>query len=231
MSDEHPATILIIEDDGSLREGLALNFRHRGHEVHTAACGETGLTAAFDLRPDLIVLDLMLPVIDGMQVLEELRKRNMGIPVLILSARNALHDKVQGLRKGADDYLTKPFELPELLARADVMLRRRRQEQAQEPEIHFATVVIQPGRHRVTRHGKPVALTTREFELLLMLARRPGRVFSRDEILNLIWGWDYEGTPRTVDNLIVKLRQKLEDDPSSPRHIQTMRGIGYRMTI
>ncbi len=231
MSDEHPATILIIEDDGSLREGLALNFRHRGHEVHTAVCGETGLTAAFDLRPDLIVLDLMLPVIDGMQVLEELRKRNMGIPVLILSARDALHDKVQGLRKGADDYLTKPFELPELLARVDVMLRRRRQEQAQEPEIHFATVVIQPGRHRVTRHGKPVVLTTREFELLLMLARRPGRVFSRDEILNLIWGWDYEGTPRTVDNLIVKLRQKLEDDPSSPRHIQTMRGVGYRMTI
>ncbi len=230
MSDDHPATILIVEDDGALREGLALNFRHRGHEVHTAACGETGLTAAFNLRPDLIVLDLMLPVIDGMQVLEELRKRKVDTPVLILSARDALTDKVQGLSQGADDYVTKPFELPELLARAEVMLRRRRQEQAHEPEIHFGVITIQPGPHKVTRQGKPVDLTAREFELLLLLARRPEQVFSRDEILNRVWGWDYEGTPRTVDNLIAKLRQKLEDDPANPHHIQTLRGVGYKLT-
>lgn len=196
-------TILVVEDDRSLREGLAMNFRLRGYRVLTAADGDEGLRAAFDERPDLVVLDLVLPGTDGLEILSELRAHDVGVPVLILSARDRLQDKVRGLEIGADDYMTKPFQLPELLARVEAMLRRRR--------------------------GEEVPLSAREFDLLCLLAGSPGRAFTRQAILEKVWGWGFEGTARTVDNFIRSLRQKLEDDPSEPRHLLTVRHVGYRL--
>ena len=221
--------ILVIEDDRSLREGLALNFKLKGYHVLTAADGEEGMQKAFDVRPDLIVLDIMLPGYSGLEILQELREKHQDVPVLILSARDTLDNKVEGLGLGADDYLTKPFELEELLARTEAMLRRRRMDQAAEPKITFGAVVIDPGGRSVRVDGEEVALSAREFDLLCLLARSPGRAFSRAEILERVWGWGFEGTARTVDNFILVLRQKLEADPANPRHIKTVRQVGYRL--
>lgn len=222
-------TILVVEDDRSLREGLAMNFRLRGYRVLTAADGDEGLRAAFDERPDLVVLDLMLPGVDGLEILSELRGRHVDTPVLILSARDRLQDKVRGLEIGADDYLTKPFQLPELLARVEAMLRRRRAERADAGTVAFGEVRLEPAERRVTVRGKEVAVSAREFDLLRLLAASPGRVFTRQAILEKVWGWSFEGTARTVDNFIRSLRQKIEADPARPRHIVTVRHVGYRL--
>ena len=184
---------------------------------------------AFDTRPDLVVLDIMLPGLSGMEILAELRDRKVDVPVLILSARGALRHRVAGLELGADDYLTKPFELPELLARIDALLRRRRGERLAEPAITFGQVVIDPAGCEVCLRGQPVPLSQKEYELLCLLARAPGRVFSRNEILDRVWGFGFEGTARTVDNFILTLRQKLEADPSHPQHIKTVRQMGYKL--
>lgn len=229
---ERPAsgeTILVVEDDRSLREGLAMNFRLRGYRVLTAADGDEGLRAAFDEKPDLIVLDLMLPGTDGLEILSELRAHDVGVPVLILSARDRLQDKVRGLEIGADDYLTKPFQLLELLARVEVMLRRRRGERRAAGLLGFGDVRLDPEARRATLRGAEVALSAREFDLLCLLAGSPGRAFTRQAILEKVWGWGFEGTARTVDNFIRSLRQKLEADPSEPRHILTVRHVGYRL--
>ncbi len=222
-------TILVIEDERSLRAGLALNFKLHGYQVLTAADGEEGMRLAFDAHPDLVVLDIMLPVYSGLEILTELRKRGEQVPVLVLSARDALGHKVEGLDLGADDYVTKPFELPELLARVDAMLRRRRAERKAEPPISFGEVVIDPGGRRVTVGSRPVELSAKEFDLLCLLAGSPGRAFTRAEILNRVWGWGFDGTARTVDNFILMLRQKLEKDPAEPRHIKTVRQVGYKL--
>jgi two-component system, OmpR family, alkaline phosphatase synthesis response regulator PhoP len=221
--------ILVIEDDRSLREGLALNFKLHGYDVLTAADGEEGMEQAFDARPDLIVLDIMLPGYSGLEILAELRKRHEDVPVLILSARDSIKNKVDGLGLGADDYMTKPFQLPELLARTEAMLRRRQLDQLAEPKIAFGKVVINPKGRSVTVDGNNVPLSVKEYDLLYLLSRSPGRVFSRDEILSHVWGWGFDGTTRTVDNFILGLRQKIESDPSHPRHIKTVRQIGYRL--
>ncbi len=222
-------TILVVEDDRSLREGLAMNFRLRGYRVLTAADGDDGLRAAFDEKPDLVVLDLMLPGTDGLEILSELRGRDVAVPVLILSARDRLQDKVRGLEIGADDYLTKPFQLPELLARVEVILRRRRGERRAAGVIEFGDVRLDPEGRRVTVRGAEVALSAREFDLLFLLASAPGRAFTRQAILEKVWGWGFEGTARTVDNFIRALRQKIEDDAAVPRHIHTVRNVGYRL--
>ncbi len=222
-------TILVVEDDRSLREGLAMNFRLRGYRVLTAADGDEGLRAAFDERPDLIVLDLMLPGADGLEILSELRGRQVGVPVLILSARDRLQDKVRGLEIGADDYLTKPFQLPELLVRVEVMLRRRRAERRTANVLEFGEVRLDQEGRRVTVRGAELALSAREFDLLCLLALSPGRAFTREVILERVWGWGFEGTARTVDNFIHSLRQKIEADPARPRHIVTVRHVGYRL--
>ena len=222
-------SILVVEDDRSLREGLAMNFRLRGYRVLTAATGDEGLRAAFDGRPDLVVLDLMLPGVDGLEILQELRDREVDVPVLILSARDRLQDKVRGLEIGADDYMTKPFQLPELVARVEALLRRRRAERRVATALGFGDVRIDPEARRVTVRGVEVPLSAREFDLLVLLAGAPGRAFSRQAILERVWGFSFEGTARTVDNFIRSLRQKVENDPARPRHLVTVRHVGYRL--
>lgn len=233
-AEEHAAeqreqTILIIEDDRSLREGLAMNFRLRNWRALTAVDGDEGIRAAFDTRPDLIILDIMLPGYNGLEILAELRRQESDVPVLILSARDRLEDKVKGLDLGADDYVTKPFQLPELLARVEAMLRRRQMEKRAEGRLVFGNVEIDPATRGVTVDEKAVALSAKEFDLLTMLARSPGRPFSRATILARVWGWGFEGTERTVDNFILSLRQKIEANPALPRHIKTVRQVGYKL--
>jgi len=222
-------TILVVEDDRSLRDGLAVNFQLRGYRVLTAADGEAGARLALDERPDLIVLDLMLPGLDGLEVLGRLRGREIETPVLILSARGQVADKVEGFRLGADDYVTKPFQLPELIARVEGMLRRSRKQRAAPAPFVFGEVEIDGTARRVRRGGREVTLLAKEFDLLCLLARNPGRAFTREAILERVWGWDFDGTARTVDNYILALRQKLEKDPAHPRHIRTVRQVGYKL--
>ena len=222
-------TILVIEDDRSIREGLELNLRLHGYSPCVAADGEEGMRMAFDTKPDLIILDIMMPCWTGLDILEELRKRGESVPVLILSARNTTPDKVEGLKMGADDYMTKPFDLPELIARIEVMLRRQQTEKERLPPLTFGNVRIDRAGRTVQVQGKPVQLSAREFDLLCMLAEAPNTVFSRDTILERIWGWDYEGTARTVDNFIANLRKKLQPTPKHPQHIETIPRVGYRL--
>ena len=165
----------------------------------------------------------------NMDILDELRDRGETVPVLILSARGALDQKIEGLNLDADDYLAKPFELPELLARVEALLRRNRRELEALPPLKFGEVVIEIAARRVTLRSEEVKVSAREFDLLSLLARSPGRTFSRETILDRVWGWGFEGTPRTVDNFVMSLRRKLEDDSSNPRHLRTVRQAGYRL--
>lgn len=222
-------TILVIEDDTSLRQGLVMNFELHGYRVLSAADGHRGMDLAFDSRPDLIVLDIMLPGYSGLEILEELRERQENVPVLILSARNTTVNKIQGLKKGADDYVTKPFELAELLARVEAMLRRKKIRDGAKPAMILGDLRIEPDTRQVTLKGAKLDLSAKEFDLLKLLASSPGRVFSREEILNRVWGWNFHGTNRTVDNYILSLRQKIEKDPSRPTLIKTVRQVGYRL--
>jgi DNA-binding response OmpR family regulator len=223
------ASILVIEDDRSLREGLAMNLRLQGYEVATAADGEEGMRRAFEAQPDLIVLDLMLPACSGLDILEELRKRRRDVPVLILSARSSTRHKVEGLSLGADDYLAKPFDLPELLARVEAMLRRRRPPDPAQPPLVVGEATINRAARTVHVRGRSVELSAREFDLLCLLASAPGRVFTRETILERLWGWDYEGTARTVDNFVASLRRKLEAGRHAARLIQTVPKVGYKI--
>jgi len=226
---EKTGTVLIIEDDRSLREGLAMNFHLQGYTVLTATDGEEGMSKAFDARVDIIILDIMLPVYSGLEILSELREKKKSVPVLVLSARGTTDNKIESLQMGADDYVTKPFDLRELIARAEVMLRRSRAENAGREKLRFGEVVVDLDERRVMVKGKEVALSRKEFDLLCLLAGSPGRPFTRDTILDRVWGWGFDGTARTVDNFIVSLRKKIESDPAKPRHIQTVRQVGYRL--
>ncbi len=228
-SENHGETILIIEDDKSIREGLAMNFQLQGYDVLTANDGEDGMRKAFNANPDLIILDIMLPVFSGLDILTELREKNELVPVLILSAKNNMAHKIEGLGLGADDYVTKPFELPELLARAEAMLRRKRVNQRPREEIVFADVTVDLNERRVTAQGREALLSAKEFDLLCLLAQSPGRPYSRDTILNRVWGWNFDGTTRTVDNFIMSLRKKIEANPAKPKHIVTVRQVGYKL--
>jgi len=222
--------ILIIEDDESILRGLRLNLEMEGYEIETAMDGQEGIDKFEETTPDLIILDIMLPQRNGYEVLEAVRSHDPEVGVLILSAREGHDDKVLGLSLGADDFLSKPFELRELLARIDARLRRKRLNRGQT-EIHgFATVEIDGLARRVSKDGQLIEMTSREYDLLVYLLRRPERVVTRSQILNEVWGDDYEGTDRTVDNFIVRLRNKLEENPADPKYFQTVRGIGYRFS-
>jgi len=223
--------ILIVEDDKSLREGLAMNLRMQGYEVLSAADGEDGMRAAFDAKPDLVILDIMLPGFSGLDILEELRKRRADVPVLILSARGATRDKIGGLNLGADDYITKPFDLPELIARVGAMLRRQRVRREAAPRLELGALVIEPAERSARAAGKRIVLSAKEFDLLFLLASSPGQVFTRDAILERVWGWSYEGTARTVDNFVANLRRKLKAAGCPSPRIDTVPRVGYRLSL
>jgi two-component system alkaline phosphatase synthesis response regulator PhoP len=225
MADPKPR-ILIVEDDASIAAGLRLNLRHEGFDVVVKQEGEAGLREALDAAYDLVLLDVMLPVMNGFEVLRELRRRGSTAGVIMLTAKGLEEDKVLGLDLGADDYVQKPFGLHELIARIHAVLRRR---QAQTPaNTIFGDVTVDRRARTVTRAGEPVVLSPREMALLLFFLDHPGRALSRDALLEGAWGLDYEGTERTIDNFVVSLRKKLEKDPEDPRHFVTVRGVGYR---
>lgn len=221
--------ILVVEDDLSILAGLSMNLRFEGYEVLQAQDGRTGLARALDDAPDLVVLDLMLPELNGFEVLKELRQRGRDTPVVVLSAKGMETDKILGLNLGADDYVVKPFGLQELLARIKAVLRRRYPTAgAAPPPVTFGDVSVDMAARTVARNGTPVELTAQEFKLLAHFLGHPGRTFTRDELLSGAWGYHYEGSARTVDNFMRQLRLKFEPDPEEPRHFLTVRGLGYR---
>jgi DNA-binding response OmpR family regulator len=227
------ARILVVEDNVDLAYGLQNNLEIEGYEVRVAEKGETGLTLVQEWDPELIILDLMLPDLDGYRVLQHLRKTGVMTPVLILTARGEESDKVLGFRLGADDYVTKPFGVLELLARVEAILRRVRGAsgqggEAEEEEIEFGAIQIDLRSRTVLKDGEEVSLTPKELELLLALIRRQGAVASRLELLQEVWGHRAAVVSRTVDTHISELRRKLEDEPSNPRHILTVHKAGYR---
>lgn len=226
--------VLIVEDNPDLAFGLRNNLEIEGYEVAVAEDGPSGLARALEWKPDLVILDVMLPGMDGHRVLRTLRDARFEAPVLMLTARGAETDKVRGLRSGADDYVTKPFGVLELLARVEALLRRTRHatngaSDAPARRDRFGDVTIDRGARSVTRGGAPVPLAPMEYELLVALLDRDGAVVSRHELMKTVWGYDESIVSRTVDTHVVELRRKLEDDPSKPRHILTVRKAGYRL--
>ncbi len=218
--------MLLVEDDPSIREIAALGLKQAGFRVSTAADGRDALVD-FRQRPfDLVVLDLMLPALDGYEVCREIRRESR-VPIIMLSAKSDTVDVVVGLELGADDYVTKPFDMAELVARVRAALRRTAEPPA-EAVITANGVEIDAGAFRVRRNGEEVPLTATEFRLLLELARRPGQVFTRELLLERVWNYDYLGDSRLVDVAVQRLRSKVEDDPKQPRFIKTVRGVGYR---
>jgi DNA-binding response OmpR family regulator len=220
--------ILVVDDEATIVEFIRINLEKAGFEVVTAADGETALALATSEHPDLIVLDVMLPRRDGFEVCRELR-RITSTPIIMLTARDDDIDKILGLELGADDYMTKPFNPRELVARIKAILRRvDRSAKSDGHVIVRGRVQLDLDRHQVTAGGRVVNLTPKEFELLELLMKNPGRVFSREVLLEQLWGYDFFGDSKTVDVHIRRLREKVEEDPSSPTHILTVWGVGYK---
>ena len=227
--------ILIVDDEATLRETLAYNLTHQGYSVETAVDGPQAVEKARSLKPDLIILDIMLPGMDGFEVCRLLRQE-MNVPILMLTARDDEIDRVVGLEVGADDYLTKPFSVRELIARVKALLRRvrliRSESQSSTAMSHQITTMgnlsIDETRHEVFLDGKPLSLKPKEYDLLVFLAQHRGHVLSREVILNAVWGWEYVGDSRSVDVHIRWLREHIEPDPSNPTRLITVRGAGYR---
>lgn len=231
MANLESATILVVDDEEPIVDLVASYLAAEGYAVERAYDGLTALTLARNIRPDLVVLDVMLPGLDGIEVCRRLHQETT-VYVLMLTARAEEVDKLIGLSVGADDYLTKPFSPRELVARVKAILRRNRQSLGQQPLerpiLQFDLLVINPERREVWRSDTLVELTPREFDLLYALASHPGRVFTREELLQRVWGSDFAGIDRVVDVHVGVLRRKLEDDPSSAELIQTVRGVGYK---
>jgi DNA-binding response OmpR family regulator len=219
--------VLLIEDDAAIVAGLELNLSLEGYEVLTASDGEAGYQLAVDQHPDLVVLDIMLPGMNGLEVLRRLRAIDADVPVLILTARGDDADKVLGLTLGADDYISKPFNLAELRARINASLRRQRLRSVGQTVLDFGEVRVDLDRHLVTSAGKPVPMTAREFALLAYFLHNPERALTRDTLLSEVWQTDYL-SQRTIDNFVGRLRAKFEPDPDRPRYFLTVRGVGYR---
>ena len=234
--------LLVVEDDDSLRDGLARRLADAGYAVDTAATGPDALLVAAERAPDVVLLDVMLPGLDGVEVCRRLRAAHPLAAIVMVTARADELDRVIGLEVGADDYVTKPFSVNELLARVRAALRRARAVREQlaapaavdvsdEAPIVAGDVVIDPARRTVTRAGEAVALTVREFDLLLFLARHAGRPFTRAQLLERIWGITYEGYDRTIDSHVQRLRAKVEADAGDPRLVRTVWGVGYKFGV
>jgi two-component system, OmpR family, alkaline phosphatase synthesis response regulator PhoP len=230
------ARVLIVEDNRNLAHGLRTNLEFEGHAADVAEDGPGGLALARERRHDLILLDLMLPGLDGLGVLHTLRAEGIETPVLVLTAKGDESDKVRGLRDGADDYVTKPFALRELLARVAALLRRAQSATAHDSigrgvpaSSGFGRVRIDPATRTVTRDGQAVPLRPKEYDLLQALLRRGGRLAARTELLKEVWGYQDSVVSRTLDTHVGELRRKLEEDPARPRHILTVRKTGYRL--
>jgi two-component system alkaline phosphatase synthesis response regulator PhoP len=233
-SSQAKARILVVEDNTDLAFGLRNNLEIEGYEVAVAADGAAGVVRTLEWRPDLVILDLMLPEMDGFRVLRTIRQRGFDEPVLILTARGEESDKVMGFRQGADDYVTKPFGVLELLARVDVLLRRAARTRTAPPSpaiSRFGDVEVHRASRIVRRGGKDVQLAPMEFELLCALLDARGAVVSRHDLMRQVWGYDATVVSRTVDTHIVELRRKLEADPAHPEHILTARKAGYRLHV
>ena len=224
--------VLIVDDEKLLVKGMKFNFEQDGYEVETAFDGEEALKAARDSSIDLIILDLMLPKIDGLSVCQKIREFS-NVPVIMLTAKNEDMDKILGLDYGADDYMTKPFNILELKARVKAILRRLNHSgnnaggSSGKKRVTSGDIELDYNLRRVSIKGKTIDLTAKEFDLLDLFVNNPGRVYSRESLLDIVWGYDYPGDIRTVDVTVRRLREKLEDDSSSPRYIMTKRGIGY----
>lgn len=232
--------ILVVEDEPSLQDTLAYNLTRQGYIVETAGDGQAALKAARTMQPDLIVLDIMLPILDGFEVCRILRQE-VNIPILMLTARDDEIDRVLGLEMGADDYITKPFSMREFLARVKAHLRRERYRRVEDEKeddsltkqpvadiLRFSNLTVDLTRREVLIDAHPLSLKPKEFELLLFLAQHRGQALSRDFILERVWGWDFSGGSRTVDVHVRWLREKIELDPANPIRIVTVRGAGYR---
>ncbi len=219
--------VLLVEDDPSIREIASLGLRDAGFRVTAAVDGREGLTRALHDPFDAIILDVMLPSLDGFEVCREIRKQSR-VPIVMLTARTDTLDVVVGLESGADDYVTKPFEMPELVARVRAVLRRA-QAAPEETTLSVGPLEVDPAGFTARKDGKDLSLTATEFRLLLEMARRPGQVFTRELLLQRVWNYDYLGDSRLVDVAVQRLRAKLEDDPAHPTVIKTVRGVGYRL--
>lgn len=228
-------SLLTIEDDENISAAIEEYFSRAGYDVITAADGIAGMEAAAKMRPDVVVLDLMLPKLDGLAVCKELRQKSAQMPILMLTAKDDVVDKVLGLEMGADDYITKPFSLRELEARIKSVLRRSRAAAADgdghdEAPIVYGNLRIDPVRREVTISSRHIELTPKEFDLLRLFAANPGRVFPRKYLLEKIWDYSYEGYDRTIDSHINRLRAKIEENPDNPQLVLTVWGIGYKFT-
>ena len=219
-------TVLIIEDDPTMLIGLKDNFEFKGYKVLTAADGEKGLKAALNSKPDLILLDIMLPKINGYEICRLIREEKLAMPIIMLTAKGEESDIVLGLNLGADDYVTKPFSIKELLARAAAFLRRAKKEV--QDAYEFGDFRLDLPARRLTRKGREIELSPKEFNLLEYFVKKPGRALTRDEILNAVWGYDCVVTSRSIDRFVTTLRNKIEPDPARPIFIHTIRQIGYR---
>ncbi|MBS0936872.1 response regulator YycF [Lactiplantibacillus plantarum] len=224
--------ILVVDDEKPISDIMKFNLTKEGYEVHVAADGEEALQKVDEVHPDLILLDLMLPKMDGLEVARQVRK-NYDMPIIMVTAKDSELDKVLGLELGADDYVTKPFSNRELVARVKANLRRQGAPSAQPSEveensdIEIGDLVIHPEAYMVSKRGENIELTHREFELLHYLAQHIGQVMTREHLLQTVWGYDYFGDVRTVDVTVRRLREKVEDNPSHPKWLVTRRGVGY----
>jgi two-component system, OmpR family, alkaline phosphatase synthesis response regulator PhoP len=223
---------LIIEDDKDIAEVVSLHLKDLGLTADRASDGRSGLAKALENRYAVVILDLMLPKMDGLAVCTRIREKSPGTPILMLTAKSEEVDRVVGLEMGADDYVTKPFSVRELMARVKALLRRS--QQAEKPDagevgtIRIGDLAVDFDKRKVTRAGSTVDLTVKEFDLLGLFARNPGRTYSRTQLLNLVWGYQFEGYEHTVNSHINRLRGKIESDPGHPRYLRTVWGVGYR---
>jgi len=219
--------ILLVEDDRSILLGLEKNLRFEGYEVVSATDGEEGLRLAFDAQPDVIVLDLMLPRLNGFEICRAVRKKNAAVAILMLTAKTMEADKITGLDIGADDYVVKPFSVKELMARVRALVRKKAALEGVAETFRFGTVDVDFVGRTVRIDGSVIETSKKEFELLGLFIKNRGRVLARDQILDKVWGYDYYGTPRTIDNFVQKLREKIEKDAANPEFLKTVRGVGY----